>query len=94
MNAVDQVRNAVRDHTQHHVLELDYIDHGFDGGGNMVTAPHGTFIYRKDYEGSKSVVHVVTAVEGSPEVAASGFPVECIPQVVEHLQAIYKGMQQ
>ena len=94
MSAVDKVRNAVRDHTKHPVLELEYVDHGFNIDGNMVEAQHGTFVYRKDYEGSKSAVHVVTMVEGSPEPNVSGFPVELIPQVVEHLQAIYKGMQQ
>ena len=95
MNIVDMVRESVRDIAKHPVLELDYADHGFDGHGNMTAEQqHGTFIFRQDFEGSASVVHIVTAVEGSHEIASSGFPVEFIPQVVEHLQAIYKGMQQ
>jgi len=94
MSAVEKVRNAVRVIADHPVLELEYVDHGFDREGNMTAAQHGTFIFRRDFEGSASVVHIVTMAEGSPEPASSGFPVELIPQVVEHLQAIYKGMQQ
>lgn len=94
MNAVDAIRNAVRALAEHPVLELDYADHVFDDDDRMSSAPHGTFIFRRDFEGSASVVQIVTAVEGVPRPASSGFPVEFIPQVVEHLQAIYKGMQQ
>lgn len=95
MNVVDMVREAVQDITKHPVLELNYADHGFDQDGNLTAErQHGTFVFRADFEGSGSLVQVMTVADGSNQVASSGFPVESIPQVVEHLQAIYKEMQQ
>ena len=95
MSTVDEVRYVVRDIAEHPVLELDYVDHTADNGGNMIAErQHGTFIFRMDFEGSRSVVHVVTVFDGGHSTYESSFPVEFIPQVVEHLQAIYKEMQQ